>query len=172
ARPLGYAPHAAVTITFHRKKLAHVLEPGKGYCGEIRVCDIGLVPPGPSAAGLNENGPSLWLARFPWPRSSTHKAERGRMVVVSGHAWNTGAARLAARGGLRVGAGLVTILSPLDALMSNAAHLEAVMLKPFESDAELHQIADDADVAVIGPAAGISPETRLNFMALARTGAA
>ncbi|MGC1302738.1 MAG: NAD(P)H-hydrate dehydratase, partial [Caulobacteraceae bacterium] len=172
AEPLGYAPRTALTVTFHRKKLAHVLDPGKGYCGEVRVCDIGLAAPARSAARLNENGPSLWLERFPWPRSSTHKAERGRMMVVSGHAWNTGAARLAARGGLRIGAGLITILSPLDALMSNAAHLEAVMLKPFESDAELHQIADDADVAVIGPAAGITPETRLNFMALARTGAA
>ncbi|WP_254062989.1 NAD(P)H-hydrate dehydratase [Caulobacter sp. S45] len=172
AQPLGFAPCATMTVTFHRKKLAHVLDPGKGYCGEVRVCDIGLEPPAPGAGRLNENGPSLWLKYFPWPKSSTHKAERGRMMVVSGHAWNTGAARLAARGGLRIGAGLVTLLSPLDALMSNAAHLEALMLKPFESDAELHELADDADVVVIGPAAGVTPETRLNFMALARTGAA
>jgi hydroxyethylthiazole kinase-like uncharacterized protein yjeF len=171
AQPLGYAPRAVLTVTFHRKKLAHVLDPGKGYCGEVRVCDIGLASPGSSAL-LHENGPALWLERFPWPKSSTHKAERGRMLVISGHAWNTGAARLAARAGLRVGSGLLTILSPLDALMSNVAHLEAVMLKPFESDVELQQFADDADVAVIGPAAGVTPETRLNFMALTRTGVA
>ncbi len=171
AQPLGYAPRAVLTVTFHRKKPAHVLDPGKGYCGEIRLADIGLEPP-PTGARLHENGPALWLERFPWPKSSTHKAERGRMLVISGHAWSTGAARLAARAGLRVGAGLVTVLAPLDALMSNTAHLEAVMLRPFESDAELQAMADDADVAVIGPAAGITPETRANFQALARTGAA
>jgi hydroxyethylthiazole kinase-like uncharacterized protein yjeF len=66
----------------------------------------------------------------------------------------------------------VTILSPIDALASNAAHLEAVMLVAFDSDAELAQAADKADVAVIGPAAGVSAQTRANLKALARTGAA
>ena len=169
---LGYAPQATLTVTFHRKKPAHVLEPGRELCGEAIVADIGLVSPDAGAARLHENGPGLWLARFPWPRMNTHKAERGRLVVVSGHAWSTGAARLAARAGLRVGAGLVTLLSPHDALAVNASHLEAVMLKPFDSDGELHQAAHDADAAVIGPAAGVGPETRANLMALARTGAA
>jgi hydroxyethylthiazole kinase-like uncharacterized protein yjeF len=94
------------------------------------------------------------------------------MVVVSGEAWSTGAARLSARAGLRIGAGLVTILSPPDALSVNAAHLEAVMLRPFETDLELEQAAAEVDAAVIGPAAGVTETTLLNVMALARTGAA
>ena len=169
---LGYAPQAALTVTFHRKKPAHVLEPGKELCGEVVVADIGLAPPEPGSSGLHENGPGLWLHRFPWPRKNTHKAERGRLVVVSGHAWTTGAARLASRAGLRTGAGLVTLLSPPDALAVNAAHLEAVMLKPFDGDGELEHAAAGADAAVIGPAAGIGADTRANLMALARTGAA
>jgi hydroxyethylthiazole kinase-like uncharacterized protein yjeF len=94
------------------------------------------------------------------------------MVVVSGEAWSTGAARLSARAGLRIGAGLVTILSPPDAVGVNAAHLEAVMLRPFETDVELEQAAAEVDAAVIGPAAGVTENTLLNVMALARTGAA
>ena len=101
-----------------------------------------------------------------------HKHSRGRAVVVSGEAWSTGAARLSARGALRIGAGLVTLLSPTSALMVNATHLEAVMLSPFDSDAELTALADQADAAVIGPAAGVTPVTRANVFALARTGAA
>jgi hydroxyethylthiazole kinase-like uncharacterized protein yjeF len=68
---------------------------------------------------------------------------------------------------LRIGAGLVTVLSPPDACAVNAAHLEAVMLKPFADRAELLRAADKSDVAVIGPGAGITPDTRLNLLALA-----
>ena len=172
-KPLGPAGCAALTVTFHAKKPAHVLEPGRDRCGEIVVADIGL---GEGAAGAgvptHENGPELWLARFPWPTAASHKHARGRLIVVSGEAWSTGAARLAARGALRIGAGLVTVLSPPEALPVNAAHLEAVMLRPFETDLELEQAAADVDAAVIGPAAGVTDSTLLNVLALARTGAA
>jgi hydroxyethylthiazole kinase-like uncharacterized protein yjeF len=168
-RPLGVGAAAALTVTFHSKKPAHVLEPGASLCGEIVVADIGL---GATASRIVENGPELWLARFPWPTAASHKHERGRLIVVSGEAWSTGAARLAARAGLRIGAGLVTLLSGPEALAVNAAHLEAVMLAPFETDLELEQACADVDAAVIGPAAGVSDTTLLNVLALARTGAA
>jgi hydroxyethylthiazole kinase-like uncharacterized protein yjeF len=168
---LGFAPQTQLTVTFHRKKPAHVLEPGRSLCGEVVVADIGLADPGPDWL-LSENGPLLWRDQFPWPKTDAHKTQRGRMVVVSGGAWSTGAARLAARAGLRIGAGMVTVLSPLDACAVNAAHLEAVMLKPFRDRSDLLKAADGSDVAVIGPGAGITPETRLNLLALAAAGPA
>ena len=168
-KPIGPAARAAITVTFHAKKPAHLLEPGHGRCGEVIVADIGL---GATESRTVENGPELWLPRLPWPTAASHKHARGRLVVVSGEAWQTGAARLAARAGLRIGAGLVTVLSPPEALPINAAHLEAVMLKPFETDLELEQAAKDVDAAVIGPAAGVGEPTLLNVLALARTGAA
>ncbi len=168
-RPLGFAPRCALTITFHRKKPAHVLEPGRALCGEVVVADIGLSS---APTRLFENGPALWGARFPWPNRDSHKHARGRLIVVSGEMWSTGAARLAARGALRIGAGLVTVLSPPDALLVNAAHLEAVMLRPFDTDTELEAAATHADAAIIGPAAGVNEATVSNLFALARTGAA
>jgi hydroxyethylthiazole kinase-like uncharacterized protein yjeF len=167
--PLGYAPRADLTVTFHRKKPAHVIEPGRGLCGEVVVVDIGLHTP-PST--LTENGPALWAHTFPWPANGAHKHSRGRLIVVSGEMWSTGAARLASRAGLRIGAGLVTLMSPPDALLVNASHLEAVMLAPFDTDVELETAADAADAAVIGPAAGVTEATVSNVFALARTGAA
>jgi hydroxyethylthiazole kinase-like uncharacterized protein yjeF len=161
--------HAALTVTFHRRKPAHVLQPGLSYCGEVVVADIGL---GETPTQLWENTPELWLGRFPWPAVNAHKHARGRMIVVSGEPWSTGAARLAARAGLRAGAGLVTLLSPPEALSVNAAHLEAVMLKPFETELELEAAASDAEVVVIGPAAGVNEATLANVLGLARTGAA
>lgn len=168
-KPTGPSVSARLTVTFHAKKPAHVLEPGRSACGEIVVADIGL---GQTRSNLMENGPELWLERFPWPTAASHKHARGRLIVVSGEAWSTGAARLSARGALRIGAGLVTVLSPPDALSVNAAHLEAIMLRPFETDVELEQAAAQVDAAVIGPAAGVTEATLLNVLALARTGAA
>jgi hydroxyethylthiazole kinase-like uncharacterized protein yjeF len=168
-RSAGPSVRAGLTVTFHARKPAHVLEPGRSCCGEVVVADIGL---GPSESRLYENGPDLWGARFPWPAADAHKHARGRLIVVSGDAWSTGAARLAARGGLRIGAGLVTLFSPRDALAVNAAHLEAVMLRGFDTDLELEAGAEQVDAAVVGPAGGVSETTLLNVLALARTGAA
>ncbi|HEX7758447.1 MAG TPA: NAD(P)H-hydrate dehydratase [Caulobacteraceae bacterium] len=161
--------NAALTVTFHRRKPAHVLQPGLSYCGEVVVADIGL---GVRSAQLWENTPDLWLNKFPWPSVNAHKHSRGRLIVVSGETWSTGAARLAARAGLRIGAGLVTLMSPPEAVRVNAGHLEAVMLEPFETDLELEAAAADAEAAVIGPAAGVTEATLANVLGLARTGAA
>jgi hydroxyethylthiazole kinase-like uncharacterized protein yjeF len=169
ARPLGYAPRCDMTMTFHAKKLAHVLEPGRSLCGDVRVADIGVTS---LPSQLFENDPTVWGARIPWPTTASHKHARGRLIVISGELWSTGAARLSARAGLRIGAGLVTLLSPPDALLVNAAHLEAIMLRPFDTDIELEAAANQADAAVIGPAAGVNEATVSNLFALARTGAA
>ncbi len=168
-QPWGYAPKAALTVTFHRKKPAHVLVPGRDLCGEIVVADIGLAIP--YGVNLHENGPALWADRLVWPGAASHKTARGRLIVVSGDLNSSGAARLAARAGLRIGAGVVTVLSPPEALLVNGAHLEAVMLKPFETDVELETAAATVDAAIIGPAAGVNESTVSNLFALARTGA-
>lgn len=118
------------------------------------------------------NGPDLWLARFPWPGEDGHKHDRGRLYVVSGGASSTGAARMAARAGLRIGAGLVTVLTPPSALIVNATQLEAVMVRAFNGPDGLVEKADKASAVVIGPAAGVGEATALNVLALARTEAA
>lgn len=122
--------------------------------------------------GPADNGPEAWRAALPWPDAATHKHARGRLGVVSGGALSTGAARLAARAGLRMGAGLVRVLCPPAAARVLAAALEAVMLASFEDEVELESLARVMDAVVIGPAAGLDHATRDNLEALQRTGAA
>jgi ADP-dependent NAD(P)H-hydrate dehydratase / NAD(P)H-hydrate epimerase len=167
--PQGPCARAQATVTFHARKLAHVLEPGRSLCGDVVVADIGLAKT-PSQTVVNS--PELWLAQFPWPTVDAHKHARGRLIVVSGDALSTGAARLSARAGLRIGSGLVTLYAAPEAAAVNAAHLEAVMLRTFDGDLALEQAAAQVDAAIIGPAAGVTQTTMLNVLALARTGAA
>ncbi|MEQ7155397.1 NAD(P)H-hydrate dehydratase [Brevundimonas aurifodinae] len=117
------------------------------------------------------NDPALWRDALPWPGAETHKHNRGRLGVVSGGPLNTGAARLAARAGLRVGAGLVKVLCPPDAAPIVASALEAVMVEAFASPDGLETLAEAMDAVVIGPAAGLNEATVQNLAALARTGA-
>ncbi len=120
------------------------------------------------------SGSSLpdWRDSLPWPGVETHKHARGRLGVVSGKATQTGAARLAARGGLRIGAGLVRILCPPDAATVIAPAIEAIMLTPFASPEALAEAAAEMDAVVIGPAAGVNEATQMHVRALAVTGAA
>jgi len=171
-KPLGYAPKCRLTVTFHRKKPAHVLHPARTFCGDVVVADIGIPAAATPEVKLWENLPDLWLDKFHWPAPDAHKHARGRLGVVSGGLSHTGAARMAARAGLRAGAGLVKLFCPLDAVSLNAPHLEAVMLQGFDTDQDLGEAASALDAAVIGPAAGLGDPTIANLFALARTGAA
>ena len=118
----GAAIRADETVTFFRRKPAHLLYPGRGLCGVVRVADIGIPATvlgdiSPSTAG---NCPALWLDSFPWPDAEGHKYARGHVGVAGGETM-TGAARLASHAALRAGAGLVTIFSPPPARSTAAA---------------------------------------------------
>ena len=87
---------------------------------------------------------------------------------------NPSAARLAARAALRVGAGLVSVASPPNAVMVNANHLTAVMVKSFDGAAGLAQLLSDKrlNVVALGPGLGVGGETRALVDVALKSGAA
>ena len=89
-----------------------------------------------------ENVPQCWRHSFPVPRIDGHKYARGHALIVSGDIAATGAARLAARGCLRAGAGLATLASPRDALAINAAALTAVMVRAVDTRGRVCRTVD------------------------------
>ena len=161
---MGEAVRATATVTFFRKKPGHLLLPGRLHCGRVEVADIGI----PDSVlerirpGIFVNAPSLWSSRFPTPQPGGHKYQRGHAVVVSGDAAHTGAARLAARGALRAGAGLVTIASPPEALAVNAANSLAVMVRSVDGATDLTAwLADPRlNAIVLGPGGGVGQPLR------------
>ena len=161
---MGAAINAVETVTFFRRKPAHLLMPGRKHCGRVRVADIGIDPRvlEEIRPQTSENAPQSWQGFFPVPQIDGHKYARGHAVVLSGELASTGAARLAARGALRAGAGLVTVASPRDALAVNAAALTAVMVRPVDTPVEFADMVSDRRLnsIVIGPGAGVSERTR------------
>jgi hydroxyethylthiazole kinase-like uncharacterized protein yjeF len=160
---MGAAVRAALTVTFFRKKPGHLLLPGRLHCGPRAVADIGIPDTvlRSIAPRTYENNPPLWRAHFPQPHDAGHKYDRGHAIVVSGPLWSTGAARLSARGALRVGAGLVTIASPREALSVNAAANLAIMVRPVDGADELARFLADRrlNAAAIGPGVGVGEGT-------------
>jgi hydroxyethylthiazole kinase-like uncharacterized protein yjeF len=161
---MGIAIRATETVTFFRRKPAHLLLPGRVHCGRVRVADIGIDPKvlEEIRPATFENVPSTWQRAFPVPKIDGHKYSRGHVLAVSGDIAATGASRLVARGALRAGAGLVTLASPSDALAVNAAALTAVMVRAVDNAIQFADLLNDRrlNTSVIGPGAGVGPRTR------------
>lgn len=155
---LGAAVKAVATVTFFRKKPGHVLQPGRAYCGDIELADIGITAEildvlHPS---IFENTKTLWHSQLPRLRDDTYKYQRGHAAVFSGNMTSTGAARLAALAAARIGAGAVTLLSPPDALAVNAAHLTSIMLRETRSTKDVLNFVKTRKVSAValGPGYG------------------
>lgn len=95
--------------------------------------------------------PSLSKARM------AHKYGHGHAMVMAGGPGQGGAARLAARAALRVGAGAVTVLAPSAALPENAARLDAIMLRACDRPQDLTAQLSDTRISAfcLGPALGL-----------------
>lgn len=174
---LGTAPRARVTVTFFRRKPGHVLYPGRALCGDTIVADIGipeavLADIGPKTFA---NAPALWHAQWPWPEASANKYSRGHAVIVGG-AEMTGAARLAALGARRIGAGLVTLAVPASAFAVYAAGPPGTLVKPLAGGGDRAFAAYIADARrnamLVGPGAGVSALTKRRALAALKTGKA
>lgn len=167
---------ADLTVTFFRKKRAHVGQ--HTNTREVVVADIGIpdtvletIKPMLAENALECWWPSVWLLIS--EAFDGHKYNRGHVFVVSGHVSSTGAARLAARAAQRAGAGLVTVLSPPDALTVNASHLISIMLRRFDQPEDLRSIVSEKRgwrAVVIGPANGIGDATRANVKSVLELG--
>ncbi|WP_298921410.1 NAD(P)H-hydrate dehydratase [uncultured Roseobacter sp.] len=159
---------AMLTVTFHRHKLGHVLQDGEYYSGRLVVKDIGLPPQEQNPPGivLSAHQEPQWLKKV----SADHKYTHGHALVLSGGPGKTGAARLAARAALRIGAGLVTLGVPGAAQMEVASQITALMLKRTDDDAALSQALEDERINALclGPGFGTGTRERALILAALR----
>lgn len=177
-KTLGASMVAALTVTFHAPKRGHyltthskTLSGGAIMSGMLRVVDIGLS----KQHRLRlldvakkylpvENHATLWLAKpqiyMCTKTNPGHKFFHGHSLILSGPSGKNGAARLAARGALRIGSGVVTVACPPDALAENAAQLNAIMVTPVADVTALAAVLQDTRINAlcIGPALGLGDD--------------
>ena len=168
---LGVAVRATLTVTFGLPKLGLYVGPGIDHAGIIRIADIGIPPSYMDAVDsrisliTRDETRRLLPVRLP----SGHKGTYGHVGVIAGSVGKTGAAALAARAALRVGAGLVTVATPASVNDTLEAKLLEVMTVPMpETKArtlapsgldQLVAFTNARSAVAIGPGLTTHPET-------------
>ncbi len=127
------------------------------------IKDIGL------GTGTDAQAVRLAAPATSWVRKTggRHKYRHGHALILAGGPGKGGAARLAARGALRIGAGLVTIACPLRAAAEHAAQLNAIMLAPIDGPPGLVEMLEDGRINALclGPGLGLGKQTHDFVMA-------
>jgi NAD(P)H-hydrate epimerase len=128
------------TACFGFRKVCHALRPARDFCGELHLIDL----------GLEEPEPELWLMDAPekrfWGHWAHHKRDHGHVVIRAGSLGMSGAAVLCALGALRMGAGLVTILTDEAVRAEIAAQVPEAMVRTWSGELPV-----DTDVLLVGP---------------------
>ena len=170
---MGTAFKADLTATFSHKKRGHMLMPGLELSGEVEVVDIGIGEEALRKVDLRifENHPALWRDDFPKLAKGGHKHQRGHLLVAGGPLGMSGAARMAARAGLRTGAGLVTTLAPEEAILAYAEKQLSVMSAGYRDDEEFAGFVTSGKFSafVIGPGNGVGEGTRKRVLKVLAT---
>ncbi|WP_372572960.1 NAD(P)H-hydrate dehydratase [Ruegeria jejuensis] len=166
-RPLGLALPSELAVSFHLPKCGHHLATAANGCVSLKIAPIGLPSkwPHPTSSQVlleNDNdGMGTWVFcgkdRTPQDEKTVHKYSHGHALILSGGAGKTGAARLAARGALRIGSGLVTLGVPPSAQMEVAGQITSLMLRRVEGGDGLAELLSDErlNALCLGPGLGL-----------------
>jgi hydroxyethylthiazole kinase-like uncharacterized protein yjeF len=158
ATPFEPCIQAAVTVTFAAPKLCHIFEPAAMQCGEVIVADISI----PDRAIGDENvtlsliTPADVRPHLAPRLANTHKGTYGHVALVAGSIGRSGAAVMAARGAIRSGAGLVTVVTDVDAAaLVNAGSIESMTFPVVAMEravlAPVIEFLRSKDAVLVGP---------------------
>ncbi|MFW6237651.1 MAG: NAD(P)H-hydrate dehydratase [Halanaerobiales bacterium] len=165
----GRTVKADLTATMAYMKIGLCVYPGRKYCGEISVVDIGMTnkalePVNCDTFMLGEEEAATLL---PGRSVTGHKGTFGRVTIVGGSRGLTGAPLLAGRAALRAGAGLVKLAVPEEIKSEVAGGTPELILTGLENTKEgiirsigpvFSYLQEESDAIVAGPGMGCSPE--------------
>ncbi|MDR0862420.1 MAG: NAD(P)H-hydrate dehydratase [Oscillospiraceae bacterium] len=156
----GEAVRADVTVAFIGAKVGHFSMPGRMYCGELRVRDLGVPLEALSGAESRVFAVTSGDVTLPRREPDTHKGDYGKLLIAAGCRDYMGAPVIAARAATRAGAGLVFLGVPTEILPIVAAKCDGEVVFAYDgvSDA-LKARLDKCDAALIGCGMGDTPET-------------
>ena len=169
--PLGESLEADCTVTFTSPKPAQIFPPGSRRVGELRVAGIGTsqaildsIPGDPLALIEPKDFAGLLAKRD----SGGHKGSYGHVAVVGGSRSKPGAVAMAGTAALRMGAGLVTVVTSAGACTAVAGTTPELMTIPAAEleDGSMGAAAfeshwlDRKTVVAVGPGIGLGRENQ------------
>lgn len=134
--PQRSAVKADITVTFGCPKIGQVIYPGREYCGELYVADIGIPQAAITQKRLRGNLLTASLVQdiLQDRKPDAHKGNAGHAVIVGGSMGKAGAPLMCAKACLRTGAGLVTLGVPQNIAAHVGSQLNEIMLAPLPVD--------------------------------------
>lgn len=163
----GRAIKADITVTMAFYKTGLSIYPGREYCGEVEIIDLGMV-----SSSLEKVGYSHYLLDkkdaaeiMPLRDRKGHKGSFGKVSIVGGSKGMAGAPALTGKAALRTGAGLVKIALPELVETSVADYRDELIIESLAAlDKTISQkaadqiidLAEEMDVIAVGPGMGRS----------------
>jgi len=163
---IGPCVRADLTVTLAAAKVAHVFPPAEDCVGELKIGDIGVPPFLFEDEEFKLEMVEMERIRpyFERRKRDTHKGTYGHLLILSGSLGKTGAAAMAGKAALKMGAGLVTAGVPKSCLPIVARSVMELMTEPLpetdkgtlsaEALPEILRLLKDKDAMMLGP--GIS----------------
>lgn len=159
----GEAVKADLTVTFQYLKKAHLLYPGKEYCGRVYLRDVGIENDGICAETAFTYEKEEAKNLLPQRKTSGHKGTFGKVLLYAGSREMSGAALLCARAVLCSGAGMLKVLTE----ETNHTLLRTVLPEAMIATDPVKDL-EWADVLVAGPGIGTSEEAKETLTGLLR----
>ena len=176
---VGSCIRATYTVSLALPKIGQYFYPGHGYCGQVKIIDIGMPPEAVAGEEIltNLTTPSEVKQMIPDRSPTSNKGDCGKLFIVAGSVGLTGAATLAAMAAVRSGSGLVTVGVPksLDDVLE--IKLTEAMTKPLaeiknrrclalRAHGSITENIAVADAVCLGPGVGRHYETMELFRRL------
>jgi NAD(P)H-hydrate epimerase len=167
----GIAVTADLTITMGLLKRGHLLYPGKTYCGEIKIANLGVSYESIATSNVLLLDNEFVKQNLPKRKPEGHKGTFGSVIVVAGGKGYSGAACLTSLGALLSGAGLVRLCFPENINTAVEKKLIEVIKIPlpatkagtlaFKGFNKIKEISRDSTVMAIGPGVTTNTDTKL-----------
>jgi NAD(P)H-hydrate epimerase len=168
---MGPTVKADLTAALAAPKIGHVLPPAEDYIGELVISNISIPP-----SLLEDESLKLELLEkedikpfLKKRKRDSHKGTYGHLFIVSGSLGKTGAAAMAAKAALRMGAGLVTVGTPQSCLPLVARSMTELMSEPLPETPQktisvdalpaIQGLLKGKDALLIGPGISTNPST-------------
>lgn len=152
---------ANITVTFHKTKPGLIMKKNEKYTGKVIVKKIGIPWDAEYIAGPGD------LSNVIKQRSPhSYKGNYGRILVIGGGKYYTGAPALSGVSALRTGADLVFVVTPAKIANSIRSFSPDIIVREIPGDvlsdegiSVIEEMLDQTTCLVIGPGLGLEKET-------------